>query len=328
MKPGDIRKQITAGNTASLYLLEGDDLQARHELATEFASLVDEGLHAFNVQSFHASEAGSGAARDQLIGALLAAARTLPMMAPRRVLTVYEAERLLSPRKSKDEETESSARPEAAKKRKRSLTAVEELEQYLESPEPLTTVVFVAEALDNNRRLVKLVRRHAVVVDCGSIETSAEAARWIKARLEKDTLTIEPQAISLLLAATGLNLGRIRSEVDKLALFAAGEPGVTVRHVHEMVVPQSEPGEGFALGRAIWNSNVRAALGEIEAQFEAGSQAVLILGQIRAAARSLKPDERAKSGLDAVFETDLALKSSVGEARFLLERLVIELCVR
>ena len=45
---------------------------------------------------------------------------------------------------------------------------------------------------------------------------------------------------------------------------------MTARHVKEMVLPQSEPGEDFALGTAIWNSNAREALREIDAQFEAG----------------------------------------------------------
>ena len=327
MKPAEVRKQIKSGDTAPLYLLEGDDLQSRHDLALEFAALVDEGLHAFNVQSFYANEAGSAGARDQLIGELLSAARTLPMMAPRRVLTVLEAERLLSPRKAKDDEVDAPP-PEKAGKRKRGLTPVEELEAYIESPEPLTTLVFVADSLDGNRRLVKLLRRHAVSVDCGTLASAADAAKWIKAQLEKDRLAIEPQAITLLLQATGLSLGRIRAEIDKLALFAAGEPAVTARHVREMVLPQSEPGEDFALGRAIWNNNARDALRDIAAQFDAGAQAVMILGQIRAAAIRLKPDDRALHGLDAVFRTDLAIKSSAGEPRFLLERLVIELCGR
>ena len=65
----------------------------------EFCAIVDEGLHAFNVQTFYANEASNVAARDQLIGELLSAARTLPMMSPRRVLIVHEAERLLSPKR-------------------------------------------------------------------------------------------------------------------------------------------------------------------------------------------------------------------------------------
>jgi DNA polymerase-3 subunit delta len=327
VKPAEVRQQIASGDTAPLYLLEGDDLQSRHDLAVEFASLVDEGLHAFNVQSYYANEATNAGARDQLIGDLLSAARTLPMMAPRRVLLVHEAERLLSPRKSKDDEDDLPVTPAAGeKKRRKLLSPVDELEQYCDSPEPLTTLVFVAGALDANRRLVKALRKRAVVVDCGTLENEAQAARWIQQRLEKDALTIEPRALKLLLEATGLSLGGIRAEVEKLVLYAAGEEIVTARHVKELVLPQSEPGEDFALGRAIWNNNAAAALREIAAQFEAGAVAPMVLGQIRAAAGRLRPDERARQGLDAVFNTDLAIKSSAGEPRYLLERLVIELC--
>jgi DNA polymerase III delta subunit len=208
------------------------------------------------------------------------------------------------------------------------VTPAEELEHYIESPEPLTTLVFVAGGLDANRRLVKLLRKHAVAVDCGTLDNTAEAAKWIKARVETENLSIEPQAISLLLNATGLSLGRIRAEIDKLALFAAGEPAITARHVKELVLAQSGPGEDFALGRAIWNNNARDALREVDAQLEGGALPVMVLGQIRAAAGRLKPDGRARQGLDAVFETDLAIKSSAGEPRYLLEKLVIQICAR
>jgi len=327
MKAADVRKQIRAGETSPLYLLEGDDLQSRHDVAVEFAGLVDEGLQAFNVQSFHATEATTTATRDQMLGEIVAAARTLPMMTPRRVLIVHDAERLLSPRKAKEEDAEAVASSSGGKRRK-AITPVEEFEQYLESPEPLTTLVFAAGALDTNRRLVKLLRKHAVTVDCGTLDSAADAGRWIRAQLEREKLSIEPQAVALLLRATGLNLGRIRAEVEKLALFAAGESSVTATHVKEMVLPQSEPGEDFALGRAIWNNNARDALREIDAQLDEGAQPVMVLGQIRAAAGRLKPDDRARSALAAVFETDVALKSSAGEPRYLLEKLAIELCGR
>ncbi len=300
-------------------------MPSRHDLAVEFASLVEEGLQGFNVESFYANEAASAGARDQLIGRMIAAARTLPMMAPRRVLIVHEAERLLSPKKARDEESDSP--PESPTRGKtRTLTPAEELEAYLESPEPLTTLVFVAGPLDANRRLVKLLRKQAVVVECGTLESEADAARWIRQRLERDRLGMDQSAVSLLLEATGLALGRIRAEVDKLALYASGQSTITARHVRELVMPQSVPGEDFALGRAIWSGNAAEALREIAAQLDAGSQAPLVLGQIRAAAGRLRPDSKVKSALDAVFRTDLAIKSSEGEPRYLLERLVIELC--
>jgi len=326
MKPDAVRKQIKAGDTGPLYVLEGDDLHSRHDLAQEFASVVDEGLQAFNVQSFYANEATTASARDQMIADIISTARTLPMMAPRRVLLVHAAEQLLSPRKSKDQDDE--APPAADRKRKRAVTPAEELEQYFESPEPMTTLVFVTGGVDANRRLVKSLRTHATVVETGSLESESDAARWIQKRLEQDSLTIEPRAVSLLLDATGLSLGRIRAEVEKLTLYAAGEKTVTARHVQELVMPQSERGEDFALGKAIWAGNARQALREVAALVEAGMPPFMVLGQIRAAARSLKPDQRAKEGLDAVFRTDVAIKSSIGEPRFVLECLVVELCGR
>ena len=330
MKPAEILKYIKSGETAPLYLLEGEDRQSRHDLAMEFAGLVDEGLQAFNVQHFYANEATTASARDVLIGDVLSSARTLPMMSPRRVIAVHEAERLLSPRKAKDEDQEVLPALASSIKRKKSRTPSEELEEYFTSPEPLTTLVFVADALDENRRLVKLLRKHAVSVDCGALDSQADAAKWIKTRLEADRLTIEPQAITQLLNATGLSLSRIREEVEKLALFAAGEPAVTVRHVRDMVQPQVEPGENFALGIAIWNGDAKKALREVDAQFEAGFQPMQLLGQLRAAARGGRQasDAQVRRGLNAVFKTDLAMKSSGAEQRYLIERLVLELCAR
>ena len=323
----EVRKQIKSGKTAPLYLLEGDDLQSRHDLALEFAAVVDEGLHAFNVESLYANEASNAAGRDALIGNVLSTARTLPMMSPRRVVIIHEAETLLSPKRGAKDEDELPGLGDA-KKGKRGTTPVEELEAYFEKPEPMTTLVFVAGGLDGNRRLVKLLRKKADCVDCGSLESPRDAALWIQKRLEKDELTIEPKALSLLLDTTGLSLGRIRAEIEKLVLYAAGESVLTANHIRDLVMPQNEPGEDFALGKAIWNADAAGALREIAAQIDAGAQPPMILGQIRAAAIRLRPDTRVKNSLDAVFRTDMAIKSSAGAPRFLLERLVVEICGR
>ena len=324
--PAEIRKQIKAGKTGPLYVLEGGDLQSRHDLALEFANLVEEGLQAFNVESFYANEATNAAGRDQLIGSLLSTARTLPMMASRRVVIVHEAERLLAPKRAKDEEDGPDA--EAANKGKRGATPAEEFEAYVENPEPLTTLVFVSAPLDANRRIVKLLRKHADVVDCGSLQSPRDAADWIQKRLEKDELTIEPKALNLLLQTTGLSLGRIRAEIEKLVLYAAGESTITPVHVRDLVIPENESEGVFALIDAVRNANAPRALLEISALIDAGVQPPLILGQLRAAAIQLRPDLRVRNGLDAVLRTDLAIKSSAGIPQHLLECLAVELCAR
>jgi DNA polymerase III delta subunit len=325
--PAEIRKLIKAGKTGPLYLLEGDDLQSRHDLALEFADLVEEGLQAFNVESFYANEATNVAGRDQLIGALLSTARTLPMMASTRVVIVHEAERLLAPKRAKDDEDQGEL-DLPRKAAKRGTTPAEELEAYVEAPEPMTTLVFVAGALDANRRIVKLLRKHADVVDCGSLESPRDAAIWIQKRLEKDELTIDPKALNLLLQATGLRLGRIRAEIEKLVLYAAGEATITAAHVKDLVIPENESEGVFALIEAVRNSNAARALLEISALIDAGVQPPLILGQLRAAAIQLRNDARVRNGLEAVLRTDVAIKSSAGTPQHLLECLAVELCAR
>lgn len=325
MTPAQVRAAIAAGTPAPIYLLESDDVPSRLELAQAFLSLVDEGLHAFNTAAFHAREAATAGDRDAMFSAIISAARTLPMMSPRRVLLVHDAEVLLAPKRAKDEEP-AEAPAASGKRRARSTTPAEDFEAYVEKPEPLTTLVLDAASLDRGRRITKLLLRHALVVDCGTLDTAADAARWIRARLDQDEMTMDGAAITALIDAAGLKLPRIRSAIDKLVLYAAGERAITATHVRDVVLPVEEPGEDFALGKAIWNGNPAAALREIDAQFEAGAMAPMVLGQIRAAVIRLRPDTRARQALRSVLETDLAIKSSQGEPRFVLERLVVEVC--
>ncbi len=328
MKPVEVRAQIAAAATGPLYLLTGDDLQSRHDLALEFAAVVDEGLQAFNVESFYANEAGTAGARDSMMGAILATSRTLPMMAPRRVVLVHDAERLLSPRKASDDEVDLLPEVRAGARRKRGSTPSEELEAYFDAPEPMTTLVFVAGSLDANRRLVKSLRRRAAVVDCGTIQSEQEAAAWIRKRLERDELAIDPGTIRLLLATTGLSLGRIRAEVEKVVLYAAGESAVTEQHIRDLVTPETEPDKGPAVGMAIRDGDTRKALHELGALLDAGVVPQPILGQIRWGAGQLRPAGRVRRALELVLDMDLKMKSSAGNPRHLLERLVIDLCGR
>ena len=111
-------------------------------------------------------------------------------------------------------------------------------------------------------------------------------------------------------------------------LYAAGESTITAAHVRDLVIPQEESEGTFALMEAVQNSNAPRALREVSALIESGIQPPMILGQLRAATIRLRPDARVKNGLEAVFRTDLAIKSSAGTPQYLLECLVVELCAR
>lgn len=324
MTPAQVRAAIAAGTPAPIYVLESDDVPSRLELSQAFLALVEDGLEAFNTASFHGGEASSAGDRDAMLSALLSAARTLPMMAPRRVLLVHDAEALLTPKRAKDEEPAEGAAP--GKRRPRSTTPAEDFEAYVERPEPMTTLVLDASPLDRNRRITKLLLKHAVVVNCGDLRTPEDVARWVSARLDRDEMRIEPAAIRALIDAVGIDLPRIRGEIDKLVLYAAGESTITSAHVEDAVTRVDESTGVFALIDFIKGGDAAAAVREVDALFEGGSPGPMILGLIRSAAGQLRPDARARQALRMVLDTDLAIKSSQGEPRFVLERLVVEVC--
>ena len=102
LTPSAVRKQIKSGAPDAIYLLQGEDEVEKSGLAHEFEELVEEGLRAFNVERIHAGDLTTG---DQLAGgvaSLVAAVRTLPMMSPRRVVLVLQADSLLVPKRESE----------------------------------------------------------------------------------------------------------------------------------------------------------------------------------------------------------------------------------
>lgn len=296
-----LRKQLAAGDTDPLYMLVGADDLEKSAVAAEFAEMVEEDLRVFNVERMYGGETKADA--------LIDAARTLPMMAPRRVIVIAEAEKLLIPkRESKASDAEQ-----------------ERLEEFIKDPPSHATVVFVCGPLDRRRRLIQLLIKVAHIVDCGTIESEADAQRWVKARATREKVTIDPAAINELVARAGLDVARLRAGFDRLTLYAMGQATITADHVRQAVSAGPEAQADWGIANAIQRNDVREALRELGLAFESGDVAVKILGQIRIAAEKLS-GPRLRPAMDALFRTDIALKSSGGDPRILLERLVVEMC--
>lgn len=270
-------------------------------MAAEFAGLVEEGLEAFNVERLH----GADISADRLIES----AQTLPMMAPRRVIVVNDAEKLLVPkRESKAAEAEQ-----------------ERLEAFLKAPPAHATIIFVCGALDMRRRVVKLLMKDAQVVDCGTITDSADAEKWVKTRAARDRIPVDAGAVRVLVDRAGPDLVRLRSGLERVALYAFGQPTITADDVKQAVPAAPDAQADFGVAKAIWRGDAREALRELELAMDAGSVPVMMMGQLRTAAEKL-PASKLKMAMEAVLRTDLALKSSAGDPKVLLERLVVELC--
>ena len=292
---------MAAGETAPLYMLVGDDELEKADVAADFADMVDEGLRAFNVDRLYGGEIK--------VDDLVDATATLPMMVPRRVVLILEAEKLLIPKRESKAADEEQAR----------------LEAFLKAPPPHATTVFVCGAVDRRRKSVKLLIEEAQVVDCGTIGDEADAERWVKARAAKSGVALDGAAVKALVQLTGLDIVRLRAGIERLALYAMGQDRITAEDVRQAVPAGPEAQADFGIANAIGRNDVADALHELQLALDAGAQPFFVLGQLRLAAERL-PGHRVRSGIDALFRADLALKSSGGEPRVLLERLVVELC--
>jgi DNA polymerase III delta subunit len=321
--PAAIRQQIASGHPDPIYLLLGDDDIQKSALAAEFTDLVDEGLRAFNVERIHAGDLTTG---DRLAGgvaSLLAAARTLPMMSPWRIILVLQAETLVAPRR----ESEASTR------------ALAQFEAYVQKPETQTILVLVAAAVDKRLRLFKVLAKHATVADCGSPEDVASAERWVRARVAMSGVAIEPAAARMLAVLAGFpdrarndgktgSLRRVRGDVDRLLLYALGQKTITADDVKQ-VGGAAALQDDWAMTGAIEQRNAAAALRQLALMLDAGAPAEKILGQLGWLVRARFPTSvpgDLPAAVEALLRTDLDLKRSAGDSRILLERLVVELC--
>jgi len=296
-----LRARIADRATSPLCMLVGDDDVEKSAVADEFMAMVDEGLQAFNIDRLHGGETR--------VDTLVDAANLLPMIASRRIVLVLHAEQLLVPKRA-------SQASDAEQER---------LEAFLADPPPHTTVVFVCGRLDERRRVVKRLRERADVVDCGTITDAADAERWVRARVAKEGVAMDSAAVRALVQRSGFGIAKLRAGLERVLLYALGQKMVSALDVREAVTAEPDAQVDFGIGKAIWRGDAASALRELGLALDGGTFPVMVLGQLRATAEGL-PSERLEAALDAVFRTDLALKSSGGDPRVLIERLTVELC--
>ena len=219
--PGAVRKQIKSGTTDPIYLLQGEDEVEKSGLAHEFEEIVEEGLRAFNVERIHAGDVTTGDRVAACVSALATAVRTLPMMSPRRIVIVLQADGLLVPKR----ESEAAER------------ALDELAEILKHPEKDTTLVLVAGSLDKRSRMYARWPREATLVECGAIADQGDAERWIRNRAAAVGAQIEAQGVRLLAQLGWTDISRLRNDVERLLCTRSGRRRLRWNDVREIVGP-------------------------------------------------------------------------------------------
>lgn len=327
--PAAVRKQIVEGTPHPVYLFVGDDDVETSRLATDTFGLVDDALRAFNTERLYAGERGVTPA------SVVEAARLLPMMADRRVVVLLRAERMLKPRRRGS--PAASADDDGVVEDAEPPSDLDVLEAYVRDPVPETTLVLVARDVDRSRKLYKSLQKHAVVVECWGLKESRDGRVDLRAaarkaeQLVRDAVAeagqrIEAGAARLIAERAGVDIGRLRGDVERLLLYAAGKPSIT-RQDAEQIVSAETVQDDWAVTNAIQRQDAPEALRQLALTLDAGGVPYMILGQLAWFVRERMADtRRLPAAVEALFRTDLDLKSSGGDPRVLLERLVVDLC--
>ena len=258
------------------------------------------------------------------------------MMATRRVVVVLRAEKLLKPkRRGKRPRRPADDDDERAGERSRCARGLR----------PEARAVDDAGARRGRRRsharLYKAIQKHATIVECWGLkrgkdargidlrQAARQAEQLVKKAVAEAGQQIEPRGGAAGRRARRHRHRRLRGDVERLMLYAAGKPKITLADAQEVVSAEIVAGR---LGRHQRDSARQRGRGAAPAGAGARRRRrarIMILGQlawfvreklattIRAGSR---PRSRRCSGRISTS------KSSGGDPRVLLERLVVELC--
>ena len=322
-------QQIRKRKPEPVYVIIGDDDQEKSALSQLASDLVEDELRAFNVERLYGTDKSTTALN------IVDAANMLPMLGDRRVVVVLRADALLKPKRKKAEDEEDEGAEEAP-------MASDALTAYVTKPEPMTTLVLVADDIDRSRKLGKALIKHAAIVECWGLKPGKEvkgwdlpnvaraAQAWVKRQAAEAGRQIDAAGVALLAERAGTDIGRLRGDWQRVLLYAGDRVTITREDVAEVVSPETSQ-DDWAVTNAIERGDAATALRQLGLAFDGGAVPQMMIGQLGWWVRSKLPTiapGRVRPAVDALLRTDLELKSSTGEPRVLLERLVVELCGR
>ncbi len=270
------------GQLLPLYIVAGDERFLRDQVVAELrAASLGNGVAAFNEDRFTAGETD--------VDKIISAARTVPMMAPRRFVLVRGVERWEG---SGDEDSKKG-------------TPLDRLAQYAADPIDSTCVVLTATKLDGRRKLASVAKKQGYLVMC-DVLSRQELPRWILERFKERGNPCEPDVADLLAEIAGPELAYVNDAIERLALHAGLEKPVTENDVSECIA-RVRTADTWALVDAVRARELGTALKNLADVYDPRDRGLPLLGAL---AWSIRQLARFKAGIDAGLREDDAAKAA------------------
>lgn len=325
---GAIWPEVAGGQPGPLYGLFGEeDFLVAQALEDFLASPAFSQNPSLNVERFHA--------QDTPPTRVLESARTLPFLGSRRLVILQEVEAYKAEQ-------------------------LNALMPYVEDPAPSTCLLLAGRKLDSRTRLAKALSKAGRVHVFKKL-WPRDLPPWLAQRAALRGKTLAREAAERLAELMGLGLGALDSEVEKLSLYVGGRAQISAQDV-AAVTGRGRLYSIFDFTDALAAGRLHRTLTSYDQLDSLGEPAVKVLamvtrlfrqllearkvldqgggpGQVQSALR-LPPQaagtilERAQkesaaglaSRLGRILQADLALKSSPGADRVIMERLIMDLC--
>lgn len=336
----DLKKHITAGTFAPLYLLSGDEkLTLKRAARRLIEKASDDPFPQFNRALF---------TNDTSVENIAAAVEALPFMAGHKCVAVSDF----------DPETKPA-------------DELDRLYALLDDLPDTTSLVFHYPTLDTRaqksskwKKFLDKAGKAGYTVDFPRLDAS-ELRRLLAREAERQGCILPRQSWEKLFSYVGNDLHLLRAEVDKLCAYALGQGQTEITPaLVEEVTPKSAETTVFMMVNALVAGQYEKAYSLLDLLFYQNEEPIAVLGamaasyidmyRVKAALESgltsaapaeyspdyknrgfrLRNAERSARGLsqatlkqclDLLLEADLALKGSRLEARLVLERLISRL---
>lgn len=244
---------LREGEAGPLYFVHGKERYLVDRAVELLRSRVlDPRTRDFNYELFYGKEAGASR--------IAQAARTLPMMAKRRLVLVRDADEM------KGDELGA-------------------LIPYVSDPAPETCLVFVAEKVDQRLKFFSAFKKHGVMLKLDPLY-ERQLPDFVRGEARARGVTLQPDALTMVVDEIGAELGQLADAVERLAMYAGERKQITAEDV-DKVVATTRQRNVFELANAVGAGDRAHALAVLSSMLGARESGVRIVAMLARHLRQL-----------------------------------------
>jgi DNA polymerase-3 subunit delta len=210
-------KQIQSGKILPIYICFGTEKYQLNQFIKKLQdTVVDQDGRDFGLATYDLAETP--------VEMVVEEAEMLPFLVPQKLIVVRDSSIFT-----------------AGKDNQKIGHNIDALIAYINNPAPHSVIVFVvnAEKLDERKKIVKLMKGNDAVISFMPLSAN-DLITWVVAEAKSRGCVIRQEAAQALIQASGVHMGGLASELDKLCLFVGQGQEIEVEAINQLVERNTE----------------------------------------------------------------------------------------